>query len=159
MSISSRQRERWLLVLVGVALIAVSVGTTLAVAELVLGQRSNVALSSRPIISLHQAQLSCESHARALLGKRVRLLSIDDHSSRLEVPAGVYKMFFRGQLFAQSNLGHVLSEQPALQHYLNCYVHMRSAQVQLFEVMGESEDKPEATRGSQTNAFGIKRST
>jgi len=153
---SYRTRERWLLLLVGVALVAVSVGTTLIASELVLGQRTHVALPARPLVSLLDAQLSCESYARKSLGKRVRLLSVDDHSSRLEASAGVYKMFFHGQLFAKSSLGRVLNEQPAFEHYLNCYVHMISAQVQLFEVVGDHEDKPEATRGSQTNAFGIK---
>lgn len=152
---SFSRRERWLLLLVCVALIAVSIGTTLVVAELVTGQRASLPLTAGRYISLHEAQLSCEAYARKELGARVRRLDVDDHSSRLEEAAGVYKVFFRGQLFEESRLGQVLTDEPSVEHYLNCYVSMRRAEVQLFEVMGDEDDTPNVSRSSKTNAFGI----
>lgn len=152
---SFSRRERWLLSLVCIALIAVSIGTTLVVAELVVGQRAQRSVSMVRPISLHEAQLSCEVHARNQLGKRVRILEVDDHSSRLEEAAGVYKVFFHGELFTESRLGRVLTDEPTDRHYLNCYVHMNSAEVELFEVLGDEEGKPNVIGGSKTNAFGI----
>jgi len=152
---SFSRRERWLLLLVCVALIVVSIGTTWVVAELVVGQRAHSPLAVKLPISLYEAQLSCEGRARNQLGKRVRVLAVDDHSSRLEAAAGVYKIYFHGELFTENRLGRVLSDEPAVSHYLNCYVHMSSAEVELFEVLGEEDEKPSVIVGSATNAFGI----
>jgi|GEM_PF-1110546 len=152
---SFSRRERWLLLFVCMALVAASIGTTLLVAELVIGQRASLPLSAGRYISQHAAQLSCETYARKELGARVRLLDVDDHSSRLEESVGLYKVFFHGQLFAESRLGRVLTDEPAVTHYLNCYVHMNSAEVQLFEVMGDDDGQPYVLRASKTNAFGI----
>jgi len=152
---SFSRRERWVLLFVCIALVAVSIGTTLLVAELVIGQRASLPLLAGRAISPHDAQLSCEAYARKELGARVHLLDVDDHSSRLEEPVGLYKIFFHGQLFAESRLGRVLTGEPAVTHYLNCYVHMDSAEVQLFEVMDDDGGRPNVLRASKTNAFGI----
>jgi len=153
---SFQSRERWLLVLVCMALVAVSIGTTLLVAELVLGRRTPpLSAVTVAYISQYEAQLRCEAYAHKKLGRRIRLLEIDDHSSRFEASVGLYKIFFHGLLFAENRLGRVLTGEPAVGHYLNCYVDRGSAQVQLFEVLGDDDDKSSATRGSNTNAFGM----
>lgn len=86
-------------------------------------------------ISMSEAQTACERHARQAFGQRLYLLSMDKFSSRLDRKEGVYKLFFKAELFATPE-----RQGPTQLYYVNCFTETQSPQISNFEYSADGQD-------------------
>lgn len=130
--------------------IAMSVGGTLYVSGAFSGDYFGRGSAARKNITLTDAQVLCENRSRRELGRRIRNLSVDNHSSRYDDFDDRFKIFFTADLFEnESRKGFTKM------FYINCYTRTDRELVTTFEVTEDAEFKPRAIRERRGGAFGF----
>jgi len=133
-----------------VLVIALSVGGTLYASGVFSGDYFASGSVVRKNMTLTDAQLLCENRSRRELGRRIRNLSVDDHSSRYDDFDKRFKVFFTADLYeSESRKGFTKM------FYINCYTRNDRELVTTFEVTEDVEFKPRAIRESRGGAFGF----
>ncbi|WNO08782.1 hypothetical protein [Teredinibacter sp. KSP-S5-2] len=97
-------------------------------------------------VTFTDAVLTCEKETRDSYGNKIKLLTVDNHSSRYEQNAFLYKIFLKMNLRNKEN-------KPAL-HYISCFVKSSNGRIAKYDVYEEKESKTEANRKGDSNAFG-----
>jgi hypothetical protein len=102
-------------------------------------------------ITLTDAQLECEKEARKEFGQRLRMITVDSHSSRYDQKINRYKMFFSLDVYPKRGK----NKDIAVPYFLNCYVHGSRGSVTHFESMEDKEATPQPQRKPEGNIFGF----
>lgn len=102
-------------------------------------------------VTLTDAQIECEQKARVEIGDQLRLITLDQHSSRFEEKPNRYKLFFSVDVYPEGESTHGNSD-PFL---LNCFVHGSHGLVTNFELLKVIEHKAKPHRQSGENVFGF----
>ncbi|MFL0810224.1 MAG: hypothetical protein K6L76_07405 [Agarilytica sp.] len=98
-------------------------------------------------VTFTDAVLTCRSRAESNYGERIRILITDNHSSRYDDKASLYKIFLKLDLYKKNRL-----ESTA--HYVNCFVRASNGRVRKFEVL-DGEEAKQSSPSDGTNMFGI----
>lgn len=143
------------LILFTLSVIAISIVVTLgirgAIDLSVFGIGEGARGSSYQNITLTDAQLECEQEAKDEYGERLRLFTVDNHSSRFDQKANRYKMFFKMDVYT-SKKG---PRQPREQFYVNCFVHGAKGSVTHFETLEDKEEAVKPQRKPESSVFGF----
>lgn len=102
-------------------------------------------------ITLTDAQLECEREARDEFGDRLRLITVDMHSSRYDQKLNRYKMFFNLDVYPKRGK----NKNIPVPYFLNCYVHGSRGSVTHFESLEDKESSPQPQRRPEGNIFGF----
>lgn len=102
-------------------------------------------------ITLTDAQLECEQEARREFGQRLRMITIDNHSSRYDRKINRYKMFFDLDMYPKKGK----NKNTAVPYFLNCTIHGSRGSVTHFEVLEDKEMSPQPHRKPEGNIFGF----
>lgn len=102
-------------------------------------------------ITLTDAQLECEQEARKEFGERLRLITVDSHSSRYDQKMNRYKMFFALDVYPKRGK----DRETAVPYFLNCYVHGSRGSVTHFESLEDKEVATQSQREPTGNIFGF----
>lgn len=100
-------------------------------------------------VTLTDALVECERHARKELGKRLKSLSVDTHSSRFDTMDHRYKVFFIAELYDNNSRKGV-----AKSFHVNCFSSGERATVAQFKVVEDRDYKPEAIQRQEGGVFG-----
>jgi len=101
-------------------------------------------------ITLTDAQLECEKEARKDFGERLRLITVDSHSSRYDEKLNRYKMFFHLDVYPKRDKDSI-----TVPYFLNCYVHGSRGSVTHFESLEDKEVTTQPLRKPEGNMFGF----
>jgi hypothetical protein len=145
----SAGKQGMLLVLAALTVIAVSVFSTLIVKQLSFSGESSGQYRYRGF-SLEEAQKACDAHARESLGRRLRVLSLDLHSTRTDEGAGRHKVFFVAEVYEDERRKGVAEE-----FFVTCYTRTDDDQVTTFQLAKDEDFVPQAVRKRSGNAFGL----
>lgn len=102
-------------------------------------------------VTLTDAQLECEKEARREFGERLRLITVDSHSSRYDEKINRYKMFFSLDVYPKRGD----NKEIAVPYFLNCYVHAGRGSVTHFESLEDKELAGQPQRKPTGNIFGF----
>ena len=140
------------LILLGLLLVVVilSIGGTLYVSGALSGDRHGDRSVVRKRVTLMDAQLLCEDNARKDLGRRIKNIAIDNHSSRYDDFDDRFKIFFTADLYEDES-----RKEFAKLFYVNCYTRSDREQVTTFDVSEDAVFKPKPIRERKGGAFGI----
>ncbi len=102
-------------------------------------------------VTLTDAQLECLDHAKSELGRRIKTINVDDHSSRYDSRNDRFKVFMEADVYDEE-AGSGLAKH----YYINCYSRTDRLSVTTFELL-EDRDLPvrPIRQSSGGNAFGI----
>ncbi len=132
-----------------VLLLCASVGGTLYVSGNLPGASLPFAKTYQNV-TLTDAYVTCENLARDNFAARLKSLTMDDHSSRLDVAEQRYKIFINVELYESTGRG-ALSEE----YFVNCFVRSDNGSVSTFDY---AKDAPVGGGpGSESNPFGFPR--
>lgn len=140
-----QKRQERLIIAIGVGIIAASIVTTLWF--------SGVFGSSKPApqyqnITFTDAVVKCETHIRGTYEGRLRVLMLDDHSSRFEQKSYLYRLFFKAEMTNGK------SESSVGDFFINCYVDADKGRIATFETYEQQESQTEAIRRDDGGLFG-----
>ena len=102
-------------------------------------------------VTLTDAQLECEKEARDEFGERLRLITVDSHSSRYDQKLNRYKMFFNLDVYPKRGKNRDI----AVPYFVNCYVHGSRGSVTHFESLEDKEVTSQPLRKPSGNIFGF----
>lgn len=140
-----RKRQERLAIAIGVGIIAASVVTTLWISGVFGGGKAAPRYQN---VTLTDATLRCEERARDAYKGRLRMLTVDDHSTRFDQPAYLYKVFFRAQMAAPKG------GAGASDYFINCYVSADSGKITTFDLYEKKESETEAIKQDSGGLFG-----
>ena len=83
-------------------------------------------------VTFTDAVLRCEDKTRRHFGKKLKLFFVDDHSSRYDANAYMYKIFL--EAFVQKSKKRV-------QFFVNCYVSAERGRIKKFETFEQVDGK------------------
>lgn len=84
--------------------------------------------------TMADAHLLCEARAREVFGARIRSLMIDNHSSRLDKKAGLFRVFMEADLYANDNRSGAV-----VRHYINCFTRTDRVALASFQYAKDGE--------------------
>lgn len=144
-----------LLVLVALLIMCLTIATTAYLRGFDFGvfSRDEGGSGYRPPISLGEAQMACDAHARATLGAGLRVLRPDTLSSRWEPGAQKYLIFYKAEV-----AGDPAARGAATELYITCSTRADRAEVLDFESARDQSYTPGAShKMDDSNPFGFKR--
>ncbi len=141
-------RARQVVILLGLVLIVVvlSIGGTLYITGALAGDKG----VAHRRMTLLDAQLMCERRVRDDLGRRIKTVAVDSHSSRYDEFDDRFKIFFTADLYENG----ARKGFPQL-FYVNCYTRSDRALITTFEVSEDADFKPRPIREAKGGAFGL----
>lgn len=145
----SAVKQGMLLVLAALTIIAVSVFSTLLVKKLSVSGDDDGRYAYRGF-SLEEAYKACDAHARNNLGRRLRVLSLDMHSTRTDERTARHKVFFVAEIYEDERRTGVPE-----QFFVTCYTRTDKDQVTTFQLAKDEDFVPNAVRKRNGNAFGM----
>lgn len=145
-----RETHKQKLLVAGIAILF------LAVAALTLGflgkeafwsSSNNHSGSGYRNVTFTDAVLECEASTRSEYADRLKSLVVDNHSSRYDDRAFLYKIFFEADMISED------SGEVSL-HYVNCFVASESGKIDKFELWEDRDEESGPQKKKTTNAFG-----
>ncbi len=98
-------------------------------------------------VTFTDAVMTCRGTTEENYGDRIRTLITDNHSSRFDDKAYLYKIFLKMDLFDKRYKKTHL-------HYINCFVRSSNGSVRKYEVHEEVEEN-QKRMSDDTNMFGM----
>ena|SRR5690606_24006787 len=139
------------LIIVALVIILASIGTTLHLKGVALGefgQKVGEAIGmDYAHATLTDARLVCEKEAHKRLPGRISVLQVDTRSSRRDDTENLYKIFMKADVYADRD-----REGIARPMFINCFTSTDRATVSKFELAG---DGVESDAPDGTNHFGL----
>lgn len=123
--------QKWALIGIALALVSLSVGSTLYVMGVpkgFWGDRGGSEKARYRHITLTDAEAACTARANSVFGQRLSNLRVDRFSSRLDQSDGQYKVFMEADIYANPS-----REGVALDTFINCYTATDSPDIELFQ--------------------------
>lgn len=142
--ITRQRRQEWLVIAMGVGIIAASVATTLWLS----GFFARGGEEKYQNVTFTDAVVRCEARARDTFQGQLRLLTLDDHSSRFDQGAFAYKVFFNAQMADPKGEG------AAAEYFINCFVSAEGGRIATFDLYQQKESQTEALRQDDGGLFG-----
>lgn len=139
-----QKRQERLAIALGVGIIAASVASTVWLSG-VFGGGSRAAYEN---VTFADAVIRCESQVRNTYKDRLRVLTLDDHSSRFDQTRYLYKVFFRAQMAGAKG------ETGAADYFINCFVSSERGGIASFDLYQQEELQTEALRREEGGLFG-----
>ena len=102
-------------------------------------------------ITLTDAQLICEKEAHDEFAQRLKMITVDSHSSRYDEKSNRYKMFFDLDMYPKRGK----EKSIATNHFLNCFVHGSRGTITHFESVEDTEEESSPIRQKGGNLFGF----
>src|SRR5690606_21722132 len=78
--------------------------------------------------TMTDAQMICEERARDVFGARIRTLTVDTHSSRLDKKAGLVRVFMESDLYPNDT-----RQGTAIKHFINCFTRIDRVAIASFQ--------------------------
>lgn len=100
-------------------------------------------------VGLNDAQLACERYARKSLGKKLKTLSMDNRSSRLDLKKGKFMVYMEAYIY-RSEAGGGASDH----HYINCASDKNELTLAGFEIIKNENEKTKAKRKKKDSRYG-----
>ena len=88
--------------------------------------------------TMTDAQVICEERAREVFGARIRTLTMDNHSSRLDKKAGLFRVFMQADLYSNDS-----RQGTAVRHYINCFTRIDRVAITSFQFAKDGENMKE----------------
>lgn len=123
--------QRWALMVTALAVVLLSVGSTLYMNDIPAGFWGPEAEKPEPRyrqLTLAEAEIACKDHAREVFGRRLDRLDVDRFSSRLDRTEGQFKVFMEAEIYPNSS-----GEGVARYTFINCFTRIREPEVELFQ--------------------------
>lgn len=98
-------------------------------------------------VTFTDAVIACKRKTRDMYKSNIKLLVVDNHSSRYEQNRFLYLIFLKMDLYNPKQNRTIL-------HYVNCFVKSSNGQVAKYETFENKEAKTKAGRKDDTNLFG-----
>ncbi|MDO3385475.1 hypothetical protein QWI17_06430 [Gilvimarinus sp. SDUM040013] len=137
-----------------VGLIAVSIGSTLYFTGVPIGEfglKLGDALEGNYKHStMTDARMSCEERMRKSFKNRIRVMHVDQLSSRHDDKTGQFKIFIEADLYADSD-----RIPPAREMFISCFTNAESGKIEQFEFAGDSEGQIGPDGEEPTNYLGL----
>lgn len=89
--------------------------------------------------NMADAQVLCEERAKEVFGQRIRTLVVDNHSTRLDQQAGLFKVFMEADLYAGDN-----RQGTPVRHYINCFTRTNKQSIASFQFAKDGEGMKDA---------------
>ena len=150
----TRRRKGWdgrrniAVIVAALGIVALSVITTLWFSVDFNAQPQSGQLRYREL-GLDEAHQLCERYAKTEMGARLRVISLDSHSSRTDRTIGRHRMFFNAELYADKR-----RQGPTNEYFIACAVRLNRPVVASFTVTKNEDYKPKVHRKSGGGVFG-----
>lgn len=142
----SSKKQNTAVVLGAVGVVVVAVLITLYATGM-LFQLGSGSESGYQNVTFTDAVMTCRGRIEDNYGDQIRSLVTDNHSSRYDQQASLYKIFLKLDLYKKDR-------SQASEHYVNCFVRGSSGRVRKFEVL-DAEEAKGGSPSDGTNMFGI----
>ena len=123
-----KQQALFLVLVLGVLIAAVGAGVHFRSIDMAGFDRGSGTGSHARYTNMADAQVLCQGQVKEIFGKRVSSLMVDNHSSRLDQKAGLFKVFMEAEIFDNDRRQGV-----SARHYFNCYVHTNKLSIASFQ--------------------------
>lgn len=98
-------------------------------------------------VTLTDARLTCEQELRKRFKNRIRVMHMDNFSTRVDEAEKLYKVFLEADVYADDS-----RQGPVREMFINCFVGTERGRIVTFEFAGDSlEDTGDGTG----NYFGL----
>ncbi|WP_188150804.1 hypothetical protein [Teredinibacter waterburyi] len=148
MSSPVSRRQNIIVVITAVTVIVLSISMTLYVTGSMPGMSGGSGADGYKNVTFNDAVLTCEAETRSKFGDRIRVLTLDNHSSRYEERELVYKIFQHMDLNGKVGA-------PKVEFFVNCFVRASNGRVTKYEAFEEVEVPANTSSSDNTNMFGF----
>lgn len=133
-----QRRQQAIFLIVVLLVILVSVGSGLYFGGIRIGSFGDTGSGGAGVgeryATMTDAHLLCEERAREVFGERIRTLTIDSHSSRLDKKAGLFRIFMESDLYPSDS-----RQGTAVRHYINCFTRADRVAIASFQYAKDGE--------------------
>ncbi len=143
---NNTKQNIWVIVAAIVAITVAALATLYYTGALFGGPRSNENKGYQNI-TFTDAVITCQNKTRTTFKDNIKLLVVDNHSSRYEQKRYRYLIFLKMDLFNPRTKSTNL-------HYINCFVKANNGRVDKFESFEDKELKTRVGKKDDTNLFG-----
>lgn len=123
--------QKWGLVIFALVMIGLSIGSTLYLSgafEGIWGQSDAQGRERYKHLTMTDAEYACEQRARETFGDRLKVLSVDRFSSRLDSTAQMFRVFMEAEIYPGGDQQGV-----PRQTFINCYTALHEPEILLFQ--------------------------
>lgn len=149
MAISEKiiKHQKWWLLVLTLAIIILSVVTTLWIRGVLLPVRGQAKTLQN--VTLTDAVMSCENEIRSIYKSRLRYLTLDNLSSRYDNSAKIYRVFFLADIQIDKS-----QTTPEAQFLVSCHVNAGRGDIIGIEALEKRETTTEPIRKREGGIFG-----
>lgn len=134
-----------LFVVVATLVTLYSTGITLEIAGMRLGSDEGGGYQN---ITFTDAVMACNEATEDRYGARIRNIEVDNHSSRYDGDAYLYKVFLKMDMYDKKAVNTQL-------HYINCFVRATNGSIRRYDVFEDAGKKDKGIDTYGTNLFGM----
>lgn len=136
------------IVIIAVGVIAFSVFATLYLNGSIPKFKRSGEAEEYKNVTLTDAQVVCENYTREEMGKRLKSLSVDDHSTRFDELDNRYKIFMLAELYDSRNRDGI-----ARPYFIHCFSSGNKADIAQFRIYEDEDAKPSPIRKEEKGMF------
>jgi hypothetical protein len=140
MSAKEQRRQQIIFLVVVLLVMLISIGLGMYFSGFRIGSFGDTGTDSGDGVTgeryatMTDAQLICEERARKVFGERIRTLTVDTHSSRLDKQAGLFRVFMESDLYANDT-----RQGSPVRHFINCYARTDRVAIASFQFAKDGE--------------------
>ncbi len=145
------RKQNILLLVVAIGVVALSIYAILHLNKSIIGMVSGTGDKREKYknVTLTDAQVECENHARKELSGRLKALAVDVHSTRYDELEKRFKVFMQAQLYESENARGMTKS-----FYVYCFSRGNRADIAQFKLVEDKDYKPAAIRKNEGGIFG-----
>lgn len=139
---------------VAIGLIVLSIGSTLYFTGVPIGEFGSklgeTFGGNYKHSTMTDARMSCEERMRKSFKDRIRVMHVDNLSSRHDEETGQFRIYIEADVYKDSD-----RIPPAREMFISCFTNAESGKIEQFQFAGDSEGEIGSDGEDPTNYFGL----